>query len=231
MTFWLMFIPAMLILMLTHILGMALAGKLIGAWVLEISLFLGPKLFQFDFGGTKFTVRALPLGGFVKFWGMEGNEDDVEEFGQPPAGVIGFRDFYPLKKMFVPVFGLATWVPFAIIGLGFADFPGSTGRGFIQILSGAWSPGTVGKHYIGLLVAASHALAFHQFLGLLACKNFAVNLMPLSFLNGGQILLWFFEMFFKVSEAVRVKINYASFFASLMAWCLWLWAIFRYLTT
>jgi membrane-associated protease RseP (regulator of RpoE activity) len=231
MTFWLFFIPAFLILTLTHTFGMALAGKLIGAWVLEVSLFLGPKLFQFDFGGTRFTVRALPLGGFVKFWGMGTPEDDMVERELPLKGEIPFRDVHPLKRMAVPIFGLSMLVVIGFIGLGFANVIGSVGRGFFQILSGAWSPGTVGKHYIGLLVAASQALAFHQFLGLLACKMLAVNLMPLSVLNGGQILLWFFEMLFKIPETAIQKINLASFFINLLVYCPWLWAIFRYLTT
>jgi len=55
-----------------HELGHFLAGRYFGVKVDEFSIGFGRELFGFnDRHGTRWKVAALPLGGYVKFWGDE----------------------------------------------------------------------------------------------------------------------------------------------------------------
>lgn len=58
-----------------HELGHMLAAKSFGVLVHEFSIGMGPKLFSVKKGETAYSLRLLPLGGFVQ---MEGENEDSE---------------------------------------------------------------------------------------------------------------------------------------------------------
>ncbi|MFO7153380.1 MAG: RIP metalloprotease RseP [Caldicoprobacter oshimai] len=68
------------ILIMVHELGHFLAGRLVGIHAEEFSIGMGPKLFGFSRKGTQFSVRALPIGGYVKFLGEDEKSDDPRAF-------------------------------------------------------------------------------------------------------------------------------------------------------
>lgn len=59
------------LLIALHELGHYLAAKAFGVYVFEYSLGFGPKLYQKQGKETKFTVRAIPIGGYVAMFGEE----------------------------------------------------------------------------------------------------------------------------------------------------------------
>src|SRR5437870_7676233 len=60
------------ILVFVHEMGHFLAAKSVGVTVEEFAFGFGPKLVTFlRRSGTDYTVRALPLGGFVSMIGMQ----------------------------------------------------------------------------------------------------------------------------------------------------------------
>ncbi|UKI36036.1 MAG: site-2 protease family protein [Clostridiales bacterium] len=61
-----------------HELGHFIAAKSVGVTVHEFSIGMGPKLFSRTKGETAYSVRLLPLGGFVR---LEGEDDDSESDG------------------------------------------------------------------------------------------------------------------------------------------------------
>ena len=69
------------LIILIHELGHFTAAKLSGVKVLEFSIGMGPKLFSFNKADTDYSIRALPIGGFVQMYGeVEGDEDvDVND--------------------------------------------------------------------------------------------------------------------------------------------------------
>lgn len=71
-------------LIFVHELGHFMVAKMAGIHVFEFSLGFGPQLFGFqkDKRSTKYALRVLPLGGFVRMAGMD--EDENEE-GVDPA--------------------------------------------------------------------------------------------------------------------------------------------------
>ncbi len=61
-----------------HELGHFTAAKAVGVTVHEFSIGMGPKLFSFGKKETAYSVRLLPLGGFVR---LEGEDDDSDSEG------------------------------------------------------------------------------------------------------------------------------------------------------
>src|SRR5207244_3810497 len=68
----LLFVVTLGILVFVHEMGHFLAAKSVGVTVEEFAFGFGPKLVTFlRRSGTDYTVRALPLGGFVSMIGMQ----------------------------------------------------------------------------------------------------------------------------------------------------------------
>ncbi len=72
------FILVLGLLIFVHELGHFLFAKLYGVRVLKFSLGFGPKLFGKKVGDTEYVVSAIPLGGFVKMFGENPDEQNVD---------------------------------------------------------------------------------------------------------------------------------------------------------
>lgn len=80
-------IVALSFLIIVHELGHFLVAKAFKVKVNEFSLFMGPKLFGFQKGETTYSLRLIPLGGYVKMEGEEEASDDDRAFNKKPVGV------------------------------------------------------------------------------------------------------------------------------------------------
>jgi len=81
---WNIVVPGVLLLgivIFVHELGHFLAAKWRGVTVLKFSLGMGPEMFGFTHGGTRYCVSWIPLGGFVQMAG-----DHLEDDGSLPEG-------------------------------------------------------------------------------------------------------------------------------------------------
>ncbi|MFA5236137.1 MAG: site-2 protease family protein [Bacilli bacterium] len=78
MNIWtfLLFIVSLGVLILIHELGHFTMAKLFHVYVKEFSLGFGPIIFKRKKGETQYTIRALPLGGYVAMYGEETAEVD-----------------------------------------------------------------------------------------------------------------------------------------------------------
>ena len=66
------FLFVLTIVVFFHELGHFLVGRWCGVGVLTFSIGFGPELFGFnDRHGTRWKISAIPLGGYVKFFGDE----------------------------------------------------------------------------------------------------------------------------------------------------------------
>lgn len=63
-----------------HEFGHFICAKLSGIRVLEFSVGMGPKLLQKTKGETKYSLRALPLGGYCAMEGEDSTNDDPHSF-------------------------------------------------------------------------------------------------------------------------------------------------------
>lgn len=66
------------LVVIVHEFGHFAVAKLSGITVHEFSIGMGPQVFSKKSGDTKYSLRALPLGGYVK---MEGEDEDSESEG------------------------------------------------------------------------------------------------------------------------------------------------------
>src|SRR5713101_986395 len=75
---WLLFFVTLGILIFVHEMGHFLAAKAVGVTVEEFAWGFGPRLVTLlKRSGTEYTVRALPLGGFVSMVGMQPEDVSV----------------------------------------------------------------------------------------------------------------------------------------------------------
>ncbi len=68
-----------------HELGHFLTAKWTKIKVNEFALGMGPALFSFTRGETKYALRLFPIGGFVNMEGENENSDDESAFGRRPV--------------------------------------------------------------------------------------------------------------------------------------------------
>lgn len=73
------FIIVIGLLIFVHELGHFLIAKLFKVRVLKFSLGFGPKIFGRKVGETEYLISALPLGGYVKMFGENPDEQNVDE--------------------------------------------------------------------------------------------------------------------------------------------------------
>ncbi len=72
---------ALSFMVVVHELGHMLTAKRFGALVHEFSVGMGPKLFSVKKGETAYTLRLLPIGGYVSMEGEQGDSDNPRAFG------------------------------------------------------------------------------------------------------------------------------------------------------
>lgn len=69
-----------LVLIVIHEFGHFIAAKLLGVRVNEFALGMGPKLFKWGKGETKYSINLLPIGGYCAMEGEDENSTDGRAF-------------------------------------------------------------------------------------------------------------------------------------------------------
>jgi len=101
-----------LMVILVHEFGHFAVAKLVGIKVNEFSIGMGPKLVQQKKGDTEYTLRLLPIGGYVKMEGEDESSKDPRSFGNVPV----------LSRIGVVVAGAVMNFILAIIVLSIVSF-------------------------------------------------------------------------------------------------------------
>ena len=73
------------VLIFFHELGHFYAGKKLGFRINEFAIGMGPTVVSKEKGGTKFAIRALPIGGLCMFHGEDEGVKDPECFSAQPV--------------------------------------------------------------------------------------------------------------------------------------------------
>ena len=68
-----------------HEFGHYLAGRLCGIGIVEYSLGFGPRLLGFERKGIKYSLRAIPMGGFCAFVGEDADSHDPRAMNNQPV--------------------------------------------------------------------------------------------------------------------------------------------------
>ena len=80
-SYWLLFIPLIMFLVIIHEFGHFITAKLSGVKVDEFGIGFPPRIYGKSFKGTIYSINYIPLGGFVKLSGMS------------DRGIVGEGDF------------------------------------------------------------------------------------------------------------------------------------------
>ncbi len=123
------------ILVLIHEFGHFIVAKWCGVKVEEFAIGMGPLLFKVNGKETMYSIRLLPIGGYIKMLGeYEGSDDDVTDDERKRAYI--FQP--PSKKMLISFAG-----PFMNFVLAFFIFWGLTGfKGYTSTIINKVSEGS-----------------------------------------------------------------------------------------
>ena len=101
------------ILVFVHEFGHFFFARKSGILVREFSIGMGPKLFAVHRNGTTYTIRILPLGGYVRMAGLEDDKDTLKQ-GMPVSLLVGkdnkvknintSKNFFKSKNIFFTIF-------------------------------------------------------------------------------------------------------------------------------
>lgn len=203
------FIAIFTVIVLVHELGHFLAAKKLGVNVYEFSLgfpFSARLITLFNYKETAFTIRLLPLGGFVSF-SKEGCENDAELFSvsRPKRALI-----LSAGSLFNILFAFIIFIPVFIIGrhldpvnamLVSAQIVWQLLSGMIQFMVSAVTGhgtmegvlGPVGIAAIAGKAASEGIWNLCYFTGVLSMNIGIMNLLPLPALDGGHLAMLFLE--------------------------------------
>ncbi len=138
---FLIFILVLGVLIFVHELGHFLSAKKFGVRVDEFALGFPPRLFSRRFGGTDYSINAIPIGGYVKIFGEEAESMEKKSFSEGgEAGRKGKKmtDISRLKQAIVLFSGILGNMFFAwfLLSAGFMyGLPTSAGGPFSESIS------------------------------------------------------------------------------------------------
>jgi regulator of sigma E protease len=200
------FMATFTVVVLVHELGHFIAARRSGAKVYEFSIGFpfSPRICTFfRHKETEFTLRLLPLGGFVSF-SKEGTADEAKALFE----ISPFRRAVIMAAGSISniVFALAIFIPVFMIGkhLHFSDALILSAKSVWAMLSGTvmflvnavsgngtleGMSGPVGIAAMAGRAAAKGALNLLYFSGVLSLSLGIMNLIPFPALDGGQLLM------------------------------------------
>ncbi len=85
------FILILSVIIIIHELGHLLTAKYFNVYCQEFSIGMGPTIYKREGKETAFSVRALPLGGFVSMAGEEGVDDESIPFERTLKGIAWWK--------------------------------------------------------------------------------------------------------------------------------------------
>lgn len=216
---FLAFIAVFSAVVLVHELGHFLAARRAGIKIYEFSIGFpfSPRLYTlFQHKETAFTLRLLPLGGFVRF--SKDEDDEAKDLFE--ASPVNRALIMSSGSLFNMVFAFLVFIPVFVFGqdLPFLDALSSSARTLWGILSGTvifllnlfsgqgGMEGLAGP--VGIAVMAGKAasrglLSLLFFAGVLSMSLGIMNLFPLPGLDGGQLLMLLIETAGKKPLGIR----------------------------
>lgn len=200
---------ATLIINFNFLVFQSVGGKLLGCEIEEIGFFTGHAIFKFEIGGIVFRLNAIPFGGFVKF---------ADSFEKKSA----------IIKILVLLVGNLSYLFLAVVGIGVSETFRHSINGFGQIFQGVISPFAVGTVLIEAVINVFRSQSFIAGTGILACKMFAFNMLPLGNLSGGILIINLLELIGFKSEKFREKYSLVGLLIALIIMLVWLVALIAF---
>ncbi|MCH3961882.1 MAG: RIP metalloprotease RseP [Solobacterium sp.] len=134
------FLLLLSLIIVIHELGHFLAAKLFGVWCYEFSFGMGPLLFKHQGKETQFSIRALPIGGYVAMAGEQDGDEAYPDVAVPEGRRL--TDKKPWQKIIVMLAGVfnnfvLAFLIFSFVILGNGTFSTSPKAVVDQITEGS----------------------------------------------------------------------------------------------
>ncbi len=112
------FILLLTLIICIHELGHFMAAKAFGVYVFEYSFGMGPVLFRKKGRETQFSIRAVPIGGYVAMAGETEGDEAYPDVVVPPGRRIQDKNVW--QRLIIMLSGVAmnfvlAWVIFAMV--------------------------------------------------------------------------------------------------------------------
>ena len=192
------FIAVLVVLVLVHELGHFIVAKRAGITVQEFGVGFPPRIASVVWHGTRYSVNWIPLGGFVKMLGEDGDAeaDKMRGRGLSEAAVDkAMQGAFNRKPVWVRIVVLLAGVVmnFVLAALLFAvalSLPAQQGRGPLTITEvQAGSPAVTAGLHVGDLITAADGRTFPISRDLTAyVRSRAGHLVELTVVRGGRDL-------------------------------------------
>lgn len=197
-----------------------IVAKLCGIKVNEFSIGFGKEIFSKKKNETKYTIRLIPLGGYVN---LLGEEDAIDEVGS-------FSNASKLKRFLILVAGAIINIVFGIVVFfilativnnsfesGFVvtkNYLSDLGESIISLVTGKFQKeqvvGPVGIS--SMIVNTSGLIDFFYIMSVISISLGVTNLLPIPGLDGGKILFIIIELIRKkpLDEKVEMSVTLTS---------------------
>ena len=197
-----------------------IVAKLCKIKVNEFSIGFGKEIFSKKKNETKYTLRLIPLGGYVN---LLGEEEAVDEVGS-------FSSASKLKRFLILVAGATVNILFGIIvflilativnnsfksGLIVTgNYLSNLGESIISLITGNFSKEqVVGPVGISTMIVNTNGfIDFFYIMSVISISLGVTNLLPIPGLDGGKILFLIIELIRRkpLDEQVEMKITLTS---------------------
>lgn len=222
-------------LVFIHEFGHYTIAKMCKIKVNEFSLGFGPKLFEKTNGETKYQLRAIPLGGFVRLEGEEEQSDEEGSFNKASIpkriavllagglvniifGIIAFTVLVTVRYMIVKNVNMFEALEFGFESCG--ELIIELAKGIASIFTGQISlsdmTGPVGIS--SMVSKTSGIVEFIYLLSIISISLGVTNLLPFVPLDGGKVVLLIIESIRKkpLKQEIELKIQTVGFVLLIM---------------
>ena len=217
-------------LVFIHEFGHYTVAKLCKIKVNEFSLGFGPKIFEKTKGETKYQLRAIPLGGFVRLEGEEEQSDAEGSFNKASIpkriavllagglvniifGIIAFTVLVTVRHMIVKNSGFIDAVGYGFQSCG--ELIVELAKGIASLFTGHLTLNDM-TGPVGISSMISKTSGISEFIYLLSIISISLgvtNLLPFVPLDGGKVVLLIIEAIRKkpIKQEIELKLQTAGF--------------------
>ncbi len=229
---YLIIISLFVVAIVIHELGHFLTAIALGVKVKEFSLFIGPVIFTKKIKGIRYSLRAIPLAAYVAFKGE--SLENAPLYKKVPiilGGVLAnllaaylcwvIAITFQTQDLLTGIIG-----GFAVIGFFFQQMFSSFNVSDVSTPIGAVQEGgkILGEQKMTMNNSNINLLPLAMFSGI-NISLFVTNLLPLSVLDGGQLVFAFLNPVFGRFKSYMTMKNYFDWFSLALLLSIFIFAL------
>ena len=120
-----LFLLLLSVIAVVHEFGHLVTAKLFGVYCKEFAIGMGPKICSKKYKETEYSLRALPIGGFVSMVGEQEDDPDIQELNLPKNRTLkGIAKWKQVIIMFAGIFMnfVLAWIIYSLLILNIGSY-------------------------------------------------------------------------------------------------------------